>query len=250
MTGRRKASGDGMPLLWLSLAAVVLGAGVGLWIFHSPADKDGSALDSGQDLPALKRWLDDNNRVRQPQYVIYDGGGNPKASGIDNDLPELSQGQPALAVPTVGLLGSLLGQGPLLAATSRIPGEYPELPRKLGELKPGLYCISATYFQGVDKPAEYRRWSEASERLYQEGMVFRWQYDHRFDYDTREFFGPYDRDGSALKLVEAYYELRLARLILYLREQKPMAKVENSILVFELTEDELTEALRPLLLPE
>jgi hypothetical protein len=152
----------------------------------------------------------------------------------------------------VGLFGSLLGQGPLLAGTLRFPGEFLELPNKLGELKPGIYCVSATYLQGMHKPPPFRgQWSEETERLYQEGMVFRWQYDHRFDDDERTLLTRYQKDGRAAKLVSAYYELRLARLINYLRERcRPFDNVNDSILIFQVTEEQLEEALQPLVLPE
>ncbi len=98
-----------------------------------------SSLDVGQDLPALKQWLD-RNTSGVPVYLSYFGAADPEYYGI---------------------------------RSIRLPGNAePPPPRKPFPLTEGIYCISATMLQSVYTPAigpwnrHYEEWYRkvASER--------------------------------------------------------------------------------------
>lgn len=95
-----------------------------------------SSLDWGQDLPGLKRWLDqhrESDEQQLPVYLSYFGTGSPGDYGVD-----------VLPLPW-----------------------YPDWRRQsTPDLGPGIYCISATMLQCVY--VEPRGpWSVASEQEYQ-----------------------------------------------------------------------------------
>jgi 4-amino-4-deoxy-L-arabinose transferase-like glycosyltransferase len=153
-----------------------------------------SNLDWGQDLPALKRWLDRNAPGgREPVYLAYLGPGDPNTYGIT--------GRPLLN----------------LAFT-------PEPVSVPSKLTGGLYCISATLFQGVYTRAP-GPWSPGYETLYQE---------------LRR-----RRETSRLPLDEAidFLHLRFRRLCHVLAARKPDAMAGYSILIFRLSEEQVVQAL-------
>ena len=192
-----------------------------------------SSLDWGQDLPGLKKWLEKNDKGKEHIYVAYFGNGNLPAYGITAHAQPPPTGFPddpylhpeldaPLAAATLGLLGAPFGQGPLLAATARAnPRLVPEL------LHPGIYCISATYLQGVDEKVPFHGpWTERFERQYQKNMEFRWFYDQRGDPDANELlsrFAEHDaqtrskKDRWRAEFAATYHELRFARLVKFLR---------------------------------
>lgn len=81
-----------------------------------------SSLDGGQDLPALKRWLDRNAPHGSSNiYLSYFGTSSPEYYGI---------------------------------RSIRLPGNAaPPPPRAAFQLTEGIYCISATMLQSVYSPA-------------------------------------------------------------------------------------------------
>jgi hypothetical protein len=95
-----------------------------------------SSLDWGQELPALKQWLDSNRRPGEPLFLSYFGSDDPVFRGID-----------AVRV-----------------GDSNFDLRERKVPAILGG---GLYAISATQFQQVYTFA-YGRWDEAKEQRYQE----------------------------------------------------------------------------------
>ena len=181
-----------------------------------------SSLDWGQDLPGLKKWLDENDPGRQQNVYLYYFGTGPfyppeYSIGQAQKPPAGFQGRPALYVATMGLLGSLHGQGTLLAGTTPLPGEYPELPERITEsLRPGVYCISATYLQGIYTPFR-GHWTEYYEELYQKNLTFCWHYNHRDDPESRRLLSCFEEhDSRAVKhdrwrdqFVSSYHALRL-----------------------------------------
>ena len=200
-----------------------------------------SSLDWGRDLPGLKKWLDEKDRNRdQPVYLAYFGMGEPKHYRIVHPLPPPSgfKGPRSLiCFGKIGLLGSPLGQGPLLAAATYIPGEYPELPDRIPEtLEPGIYASAPTYLQGVDEKVPFGRgrWTDEYERLYQENRAFCWHYNHRDSIpESRMALSYYERYGNRTRemFVKSYHELRFARLLKYLREKR---RAERPCQLFDL----------------
>lgn len=91
-----------------------------------------SSLDWGQDLPLLKRWLDQHPlEPGQTAYLSYFGKGNPAYYGIQAEPLDVAE----------------------------------RLQRGLPACGPGVYCISATDLQCVYQP-EYRRWTPEYETAY------------------------------------------------------------------------------------
>ena len=180
-----------------------------------------SSLDWGQDLPALKRWLDRYNPVgREPVRLAYFGMGLPEYYGI--------------------------AARPLIRPLER------DAEPDLDAFTPGIYAISATYFQGVyleprrpwdayheeelEAALPWKRWRDAapsrtialagtdplaaSLNLAGEAAAFK---GHRREY---------------LKLPYCYF----AKLCTYLQDREPDDEVNFSILIFRLDEMDLRQA--------
>jgi len=98
-----------------------------------------SSLDWGQDLPGLKKWIDEDWRKDRSRtyYLSYFGTARPGALGIR-----------ARALPS--FFDSL------------------DLP-PVSTLSPGTYCVSATLLQGMFSPYP-GKWSEEYERLSREKL--------------------------------------------------------------------------------
>ena len=174
-----------------------------------------SSLDWGQDLPGLKKWLDDNGLQggnHPPVYLSYFGSSHPEYYRI---------------------------------SALRLPG-FPDRwePRMPPPLTGGIYCISATMLQAVyvlDAPGA---WTPAYEKRYQDAM-----YNIRlFDSTGRN---PKDRaallkqTGEELwwKTFHLFENLRFARLAAYLRHRTPDANIGHSILIYRLTDDDVARAV-------
>ncbi|MGE3243248.1 MAG: ArnT family glycosyltransferase [Pirellulales bacterium] len=158
-----------------------------------------SSLDWGQDLPGLKRWIDERRAEGrdEPIYLSYFGTGSPQAYGVD-----------AILLP--------------MSPEHRPPHWY--------ELKPGVYCISASMLQGVYVDPR-GPWTEKSEKIYQQ---------------LRAEMSASTTDPAGL---EYFDSLRLARLCAYLRQREPDDTIGYSILIYELSADDLEQALRQPLSP-
>jgi hypothetical protein len=108
----------------------------------------------------------------------------------------------------------------------RLPGFFdaPELRDSSAALTAGTYCISATMLQNVYNPMPRIRgpWTPEWEAEYQRLRAVE------------------ERYGRAAL---AYEMLRFARLTAYLRQREPDDHVGHSILIYRLTEEDLTEAL-------
>ena len=173
-----------------------------------------SSLDWGQDLPALKHWLDDQglqSRGHPPLYLSYFGTALPEHYGIEAE---------------------------------RLPG-FPErgASREPKPLTAGVYCISATMLQAVYLRA-WGAWSELYEADYQ-GMR-----DNLAVFDSTAT-NPFARsallrqtgDAYWMQLFDAYEQFRLARLVAWLRRRSPDAQAGYSILIYKVSNDELQKAL-------
>lgn len=173
-----------------------------------------SSLDWGQDLPALRRWLDTHNTgtTAQPVYLAYFGAGEPDYYKIQ-----------ATRLPFINGF---------------------KLPKSLWyEVKPGVYCIGATMLQHVYSNLR-GPWTLENERKYQEGRgkepLFR---EYARNPSIREELA---RQGVKKEFEETwthYDQLRFARLCHYLRARQPDAQPGYSILVYRLTQAEIDSAL-------
>ena len=106
----------------------------------------------------------------------------------------------------------------------------------LQQLGPGLYCISATILQHVYEP-EQGRWTWSYEEAYQKARTWLEAY-RKID------IGASNQESELqLNRIEVFHRLRFARLCAYLRQREPLAKIGYSILVFGLSEDNLSRAL-------
>jgi 4-amino-4-deoxy-L-arabinose transferase-like glycosyltransferase len=155
-----------------------------------------SSLDWGQDLPALKTWLDQqpNQSATGRLYLAYFGTALPRYYGIE----------------ATGL--------PFDSSADKMPA-----------FEPGTYCISATTLQHVYS-FEHGKWTREYESAYRLALA---RAVHHFDLAANDSFA---NDVSLQRL-------RFARLCAYLRKREPTANVGNSILVFQLNQQELDQAL-------
>jgi hypothetical protein len=155
-----------------------------------------SSLDWGQDLPALKTWLDQrpNQSATGRLYLAYFGTALPRYYGIE----------------ATGL--------PFDSSADKLPA-----------FEPGTYCISATTLQHVYS-FEHGKWTREYESAYRLALA---RTVHHFDLAADDSFA---NDVSLQRL-------RFARLCAYLRKREPTANVGNSILVFQLNQQELDQAL-------
>lgn len=97
-----------------------------------------SSLDWGQDLPAVKAWLDEHRSADEPVYLSYFGTSRPAHFGID-----------AVA----------------------LPGFFDRRAPATGEpLQPGLYIYSATMLAGVYASTQ-GRWGAQEEAQYQQVLA-------------------------------------------------------------------------------
>ena len=169
-----------------------------------------SSLDWGQDLPALRVWLDahaDGNRI----FLSYFGSGDPVHEGIRASL-----------LPTLPAVGS---------------------PRPWLKLTPGIYAISATMLSNVYSGVG-GDWTSKMELEYQElrsieGVMLDYA-RHSEKRAVYEQAAPADRWHNSWK---RYEQLRFARLCYSLRVRTPDAIIGYSILIYRLDQRELDAAI-------
>ena len=169
-----------------------------------------SSLDWGQDLPALKTWLDKDRPGAKPVYLAYFGVADPRSYGIDvRKLPENHLGEDQTFRP----LGA------------------------------GTYCISATTVQSV-YAREIGPWSRDYEQEYQTALGEMERYRATAS-DPSARVALIANEGATLwaKRIHIFERLRFERLCAYLRHRGPNAQIGYSIFVFELTDREVNQAL-------
>jgi 4-amino-4-deoxy-L-arabinose transferase-like glycosyltransferase len=156
-----------------------------------------SSVDWGQDLPALKNWLDhhlDHQSASARLYLAYFGTALPRWYGVEaTPLPLDSSAQ------------------------------------ELSPLEPGTYCISATTLQQVYS-FQHGKWTGQYESAYRLALA---RSVNHFDLPANDSVV----NGKSLQ------RLQFARLCAYLRKRDPIANLGNSILVFQLNQRELDQAL-------
>jgi len=156
-----------------------------------------SSLDWGQDLPALKEWLD-QLPPGVPVFLSYFGSADPLGEGI--------------------------------RATRIADDDFDWHPRAFpAELRPGVYCISATMLQQVYSRARGPWDGFRRSRLAQ----------------LEAKFAAASAARSALPRNEAIEleHYRFARLCAHLRAREPDARVAGSILVYRVDERDLAAAM-------
>lgn len=166
-----------------------------------------SSLDWGQDLPGLKRWLDEKAAGRTV-YLSYFGTSDYKHYDIE-----------ARWIPL------LLGRTGV--------GRY--------QLEPGLYCISATRLQQV-YALKQSRWTSEYEREYQSLLPEMRAFEELPN--TRAARSPVlaGKDAGFRPRFNRFQKLRFGRLCAYLRTREPDAHVGHSILIWELDQADLDTA--------
>jgi hypothetical protein len=175
-----------------------------------------SNLDWGEELPALRAWLE-QRQLNEPRraYLSYFGNGDVAHYGIRVTL-----------LPGAGFFDL-------------------RDPTYLETWGPGTYCISATMLQAVYRPP-YGRWSREAEERYQalSRLAGQWMAS-RTDRAQRQKLLEARSAKEWEKDLIAYDEHRLHRLFSYLRvTREPAAEVGYGLLVYDLTEEDLERALR------
>ncbi len=216
-----------------------------------------SSLDWGQDLPGLESWLRGHglaDQARTPVYLSYFGTSDPGYYGI---------------------------------RARRLPFFFERLPDEpSAPLQPGVYCISATMFQGVylNTPGPWRKdyeemyqarraqvagilaseagrsgaeavfqdvgrgvWSWKAAAVRDENLPQQYRAQLAAELQRFEQSDPAARskafDDEGRKFFGDYEQMRFARLCSYLRHREPDAEVNDSILIFRLTQADLDRAL-------
>ena len=165
-----------------------------------------SSFDWGQGLPELAVWVRQHRRPGEPVYLSYFGTDDPFYEGIQGE--ELS---PYYA----------LGR-----------------PRRWFELKPGLYCISATMLQDVYS-AVRGPWTMEREQAYvQLRRAMRTELAAGTRSPVFDDFG----EGPSKPLWELD-RLRFARLCTYLRVRRPDAVIGYNQFVYHLDTHEVHVAV-------
>jgi 4-amino-4-deoxy-L-arabinose transferase-like glycosyltransferase len=208
-------------LLWFIAASVIVRPNY-LAYFNETVGGPGNAyhclvdssLDWGQDLPALKDYLDKNNlndQTKIPVYLCYFGAGNARYYGIKN----------------ADILTGFLPQ--------------PEEDPRLFSFRPGVYCISATMLSGCyTLPGG---WNRSYENQYAQTVDFWDQYTHWDKYQLSKRFTDQQRKQMGPELLAQMRTYGLGRLLSYLRHRTPDDNINYSILIFQLTGADIDQAL-------
>lgn len=168
-----------------------------------------SSLDWGQDLPALKKWINDHPALidQKRVYLAYFGTADPRAYEINAEaiVPESQFSPPA------------------------------------SQLAGGIYCISATTLQSV-YALEIGPWCAAYEARYQSVLA-----EIAAD-NTMRSPGAVVKISNASptasrQRIKEFQRMRQVRLCAYLRHHSPVTQIGNSIFVFDLTDEEVNHAL-------
>jgi hypothetical protein len=171
-----------------------------------------SSLDWGQDLPALKAWLDREGLQQpgaSPVYLSYFGTARPEYYGIQATL--------------------------LAGFVDRRP---PRPPVPLGA---GVYCISATVLDVIGTMFYKPEYETNYQAAMQNSEIFAQasRSEETLSALMRQTGEEYWR-----QLFAQGDQLRTGRLVTYLRRRQPDAMVGYSILIYRLTDKDVAEALK------
>ena len=173
-----------------------------------------SSLDWGQDLPTLKRWLDEEQDPAmrgKPVYLAYFGTGNPEFYGIE---------------------------------TLRLPSFFDWHPRQAFVLQGGTYCISATLLQCIEFEPHgpwTLKYEEAYRALVEEMSLLAERQKAEPDFYQRLAANPNSADDLAQinAMTDAYERFRFGRLCAFLRLREPNASAGFSILIYYLSDEDV-----------
>lgn len=172
-----------------------------------------SSLDWGQDLPGLKRWLDQDGMdgpSRTPVFLAYFGTGNPRYYGITARL---------------------------------LPSYFVHSQRAFPPLTGGVYCISATMLQGVYLQIK-RGWGPSHEQAYREVRSDIERYGRtRGDAESRRRLIQERGAEFWIQRFELHEQLQFSRLTRYLLQREPDDQIGYSILIYRLSDAQVREAL-------
>lgn len=168
-----------------------------------------SSLDWGQDLPGLRDWLEERGLPdpRHPVYLSYFGTADPRYWRLG-----------ALALPSYGAWAAV---------------------RTQIALHGGYYCISATHLQNM-YTHQWGRWTYRHEEAFRGLLPFARRCvaasnPAELDAVLAEAGG----EEQLQQILDTFQQLQFTRLVAYLRTRPPLAAIGHSILIFELTEDEV-----------
>lgn len=219
-----------------------------------------SSVDWGQELPAVKRYLDRLDPA-EPAFFSYFGNDSPRRRGIgarllpsfggwDNDrTPVISYHKMPLAERR-GFLAELAAERPEfeLLAEAEEAGQYECAVVKRSEhlrLTGGTYVISAPMLPSLDFDALglLGPWCARHEREYQESRAIVAPLLVK-DPTARQAMLDKIPLGDVARAYRSYDQHRFRRLTTWLRKHRePDDVINGSVLVFKLTGDEIQEAL-------
>ena len=167
-----------------------------------------SNLDWGQDLPGLKAWLDRRLAAGPPTraFIAYFGSGSPEYYRVPAEPLDLE-------------LRAQKGLPPVGGA--------------------GVYCVSATELQSVYPPVA-GRWNSAREGEYQD-LIRRIQAINSLAQPKPESWTQAHEKEFA-EIERRFRILASARFLAFLRQRVPDDNIGFSILIFELTQDDVRRA--------
>ena len=169
-----------------------------------------SSLDWGQDLPALKQWLDADRVQRSSEnvYLSYFGTARPEYYGIQ-------------ATPLAGFI-------------DRRPPAPPVL------LTGGVYCVSATMLDVVSRLFYKPEYETNYQAAVKNAAVFA-----QASLDSQSMASLMRDTGEDYwaQLFSALDQMRTGRLAAFLRQRRPDAMVGYSILIYRLTDADVAQAL-------
>mgnify|MGYP001597766199 CR=1 FL=1 len=170
-----------------------------------------SSLDWGQDLPGVAQYSVATSDSSAPHYLAYFGTGEPAQHQI--------QAKTVMRLPKFDL-------------------DFDWFP-----LRAGKYAISATLLQHVYRQ-NHQPWSAESESTYQNLRNLETSFWAMNGHPEQH---PDLLDGASADewhhAWDLYSELRFARLCEYLKIRPPEAMIGYSILIFDLNQQELDQAL-------
>ena len=169
-----------------------------------------SSLDWGQDLPALKQWLDREGLQRPGTagvYLSYLGTAQPESYGIQTTM-----------------LPGFIDRRP------------PQPPAPLGA---GVYCISATVLDVIG-PMFYKPDYESN---YQAGLQNLTVFERASEKATRRPWSSRWGRNTGSSCSSQVDQMRMGRLAAALRQRQPDAMIGYSILIFRLSDDDVRKAV-------
>ncbi len=219
-----------------------------------------SSLDWGQELPAVRAYLEQHHARDDSTYFSYFGTSSPESYGI-RARPLFSvagldnrdqQDWKNIFIPVEGAqekideLRQTLARYDLLGAQrlgDTVVATFLKKPEELA-LGAGTYLVSASMLQPVnfDLQGPWGPWNRRYEATYRE-----------LDLAVRPLLSPspseritalrLHRAGEWPMLLDRFEEYRFGRLSAYLRHREPDDEINFSVLVYRLTSSELELAL-------